>query len=91
MPQHLHSDGEQNLGYFAEPGVDAEIESIGQLPFEEQPAAWGELERAILSDYYPVITTYYDGMALAHGSKIGGMNVDSVWGTPTWKDIFVVQ
>ena len=44
-----------------------------------------------MTDYYPVITTYYNGAAIPHGARIGGMNVDDVNGAPTWKDIFVMR
>ncbi|MBA2533356.1 MAG: hypothetical protein H0V23_14885 [Nocardioidaceae bacterium] len=91
FPHLLHSEGEENLGYFDEPTVDAEIERIGQLPIEEQPAEWSTLDKSIMTDYYPAITTYYNGAAIPHGARIGGMNVDDVNGEPTWKDIFVMR
>jgi len=45
----------------------------------------------IMTDYYPVISTSYTGSAMLHGSRIGGINADSVYSMPTWKDIFVRQ
>ncbi|MBA3232384.1 MAG: hypothetical protein H0T17_00310 [Propionibacteriales bacterium] len=89
FPPIFHSGGAVNLAYFAEPGIDAEIDRIGRLPLEEQPAAWGALDKAIMTDYYPGIVTRYDGVAMLHGSRIGGMNIDEVYGMPTWKDIYV--
>ncbi len=92
FPNWLHSEGEVNLGYFEEPAVDSEIERIGQLPIEEQPAEWGALDKSIMTDYYPAITTWYNGAAIPHGSTIGGMNVDSSYGGgPTWKDLYVMR
>jgi hypothetical protein len=28
---------------------------------------------------------------MLHGSNIGGMNNDEVYGAPTWKDLYIVQ
>ena len=39
--------------------------------------------------YFPLFTTYYAGIAQAHGSKIQGDNDDNTLGMPTWKDIWV--
>ena len=41
--------------------------------------------------YFPLFTTYYTGIAQAHGSKIKGDNDDNTLGMPTWKDIWVSQ
>jgi len=71
--------------------VDAAIERIGQLPIEEQSAEWGALDKSIMTDYYPAITTYYNGAAMVHGSRIGGMHVDDVSGAPTWRDVYVMR
>ncbi len=71
--------------------LDAEIHRIGQLPVDQQPAAWGALDESIMTDYYPIVITDYRGDAMLHGSKVGGMNNDASFGGPTWKDIHVVQ
>ena len=90
FPHLFHSNGAVNEAHFAEPAVDAEIDRISGLPLGEQPAAWGDLDRSIMTDYYPAINTGYLGAAMLHGSRIGGMNGDNTYGMPTWKDIHVV-
>ncbi len=90
FPPLLQSNGYVNQAYFAEPAVDAEIDRISGLPLGEQPAAWGDLDRSIMTDYYPAINTGYLGSAMLHGSRIGGMNGDNANGMPTWKDIHVI-
>ena len=92
FPDLFHSDGSPNWAYFSEPAVDAEIERIGLLPFEEQPAAWGALDRSIMTDYYPAIVTRYAAdVGMLRGARIGGMSTDSTFSMPTWKDIYIVQ
>jgi len=80
-----------NVGYFAEPAVDAEIERIERLPFQDQPAAWGALDKTLMTDYYPVVITRYQAAPVLYGSRIGGVNVDNTTAMPTWKDIYIVQ
>jgi peptide/nickel transport system substrate-binding protein len=70
--------------------VDAEIERIAGLPIEQQPAAWGELDKTIMTGYYPAIVVEYPLVAMLHGPRIGGMNGDNVLAAPTFKDIFVI-
>jgi peptide/nickel transport system substrate-binding protein len=77
--------------YFAEPAVDAEIERIDRLPFQDQPAAWGALDKTLMTDYYPVVIARYQGAPVLHGSRIGGANVDNTVTMPTWKDIYIVE
>ena len=79
-----------NLAAFSEKDVDDRIEEILQLPLEEQPAAWDELDRYVSETYYPLITTLYTGVSQAHGSRIGGHFADDVYGQPTWKTIHVL-
>ncbi|CAN5529907.1 hypothetical protein BH18ACT8_BH18ACT8_17120 [soil metagenome] len=85
FPPVFQSDGVGNFAFFAEPEIDAEIERILGLPVEQQATAWGALDRLIMTKYYPVIFTGHPGVAIPHGSRIGGMNADDVWQIPTWK------
>jgi peptide/nickel transport system substrate-binding protein len=86
----FRSRGWGNAAYFAEPTVDAEIDRISQLPIDEQPPQWGALDKAIMTDYYPVVITGYRQAAMLHGSHIAGMNVDNNWSMPTWQDLHVI-
>ncbi|MGI8675755.1 MAG: ABC transporter substrate-binding protein, partial [Nocardioidaceae bacterium] len=92
FPPLFGSDG-GGRAHFAEPAVDAEIERISRLPFEDQPAAWGALDKTIMTDYYPAIVTGYQAEPILHGSRIGGINVDNIpsEAMPTWKDLHVIQ
>ena len=91
FPQVLHSQGENNHSFFDEPAVDAEIERIGALPIEEQVAQWGALDERIMTDHYPILVGWYAGVAMPHGSRVGGMIADDFFGMPTWKDLHILQ
>ena len=85
-----HNPG-YNRAYFHEKAVEDEIERIGRLPLDEQPEAWGALDKEIMTKYYPTIVTGYPGVAMLHGSRLGGVNFDNVASMPTWKDMHVEQ
>ena len=79
-----------DLGFFHEDVVDAEVDRIEQLPLDQQDAAWGRLDQMIQETYYPVIPAFYSGTAQLHGSRVGGVHVDSFVGMPTFKDLYVI-
>ncbi len=92
MPPLFQSDGSNNYAFFEEQEVDDEIARIqAEVPIEDQPAAWYELDQLIEEKYFPAIITGYSGTAMIHGSDIQGMNNDDTFGMPTWKDISVSQ
>ncbi|MGI8523732.1 MAG: ABC transporter substrate-binding protein [Nocardioides sp.] len=78
-----------NYSALNSPAVDKEISDVQALPLDKQPAAWDALDKKIATKYFPLFTTYYTGIAQAHGSKINGDNDDIGFGMPTWKDIWV--
>ena len=89
FPALFASDGSNNYAYFEEKDIDRRIDKILRLPLDEQPAAWGQLDKSIQEKYLPVINIGYGGVAMMHGSRIVGMVNDNVFGMPTWKDIYV--
>ncbi|MGI8434981.1 MAG: ABC transporter substrate-binding protein [Nocardioidaceae bacterium] len=80
-----------NYAVFSEPAVDKKIADIEQMPIEEQPAAWNDLDKFIAEKYFPTFSTGYTGVALLEGSKINGFEDDTVFGEPTWKDLWLTQ
>ena len=80
-----------NYAAFSNKGVDAQIEAVQKLPLGQQAAAWNAMDKSIMAKYFPLFPQYYTGVAMAHGSRIQGMNDDNTTGTPTWKDMWVSQ
>jgi peptide/nickel transport system substrate-binding protein len=89
-PSKTHSFG-ANYAAFSNKAADNQMEAIQRLPLEQQAAAWNALDKKIATQYFPLFTTYYTGVAQAHGSRIMGDNDDNTLGMPTWKDIWVKQ
>jgi len=80
-----------NLSVFSEPSMDDEMDKIQTLPIADQPAAWNKLDQTILTNYFPLFVTGYYGYASMRGSKVNGYVDDTVFGMPTWKDIWLTQ
>jgi peptide/nickel transport system substrate-binding protein len=87
---HSHSFG-TNYSAFSNKSVDNQMDAIQRMPLDKQADAWDALDKQIATKYFPLFTTYYTGIAQAHGSKIQGDNDDNTLGMPTWKDIWVSQ
>jgi len=89
-PDTTHSLG-TNYEAFSNKSVDAQMAVIQRMPLEKQADAWNSLDKEIATKYFPLFTTYYTGVAQAHGSKIQGDYDDNTLGMPTWKDIWISQ
>src|SRR3954452_1943939 len=80
-----------NYSAFGNKAVDDQMDAIQRMPLEKQAAAWNAMDKQIADKYFPLFTTYYTGIAQAHGSKIQGDFDDNTVGMPTWKNIWVSQ
>jgi peptide/nickel transport system substrate-binding protein len=91
FPPLFQSASPSNRASFDEQAVDAEIGRILSLDVVEQPTAWGALDKTLMTDYFPVVITSYKPAVMLHGSRVGGMSDDSIWGMPTWKDVYLTD
>jgi peptide/nickel transport system substrate-binding protein len=89
-PDKTHSFG-TNYSALGKKSLDSAMDAIQKQPLDQQADAWNALDKQIAQKYFPVFTTYYTGIAQAHGSRIMGDNDDNTLGMPTWKDIWVKQ
>ncbi len=91
LPVIVGTGSPYNTGGFSEQAVDDEINRIQtEVPLEDQPAAWGELEQTVMNDYMPIINRGYYQVIFGFGTSIGGFaNDTSVGGAPNYRDIYV--
>jgi peptide/nickel transport system substrate-binding protein len=80
-----------NYSVFSSKAVAKQINQIQLMPLAEQPKAWNDLDKEVMTKYFPLFPTYYGGVVMAHGSKIQGMSDDSALGMPTWNTMWVGQ
>ena len=73
------------------PDVDRRIDDIlDRQPGTLVPTGWGRLDRFLQTDDYPAVTLGYAGRASLHGSRVGGMAIDEVYGMPTYSNMYVL-
>jgi peptide/nickel transport system substrate-binding protein len=53
--------------------------------------AWGDFDKKMEMEYYPAVVTGYGGVAMIHGSKVGGMADDNVRGMPTFARMYITK
>jgi peptide/nickel transport system substrate-binding protein len=84
--------GNQNLSYFNDESVNAEIDRIqGLKDLKERQAAWAALDQRIMKEFAPVIPAYYDANYTLFGSKVGNVFVSDAFGLPGLNTIYVKQ
>jgi peptide/nickel transport system substrate-binding protein len=82
--------GNQNLSYFNDDSVNAEIDRIQKLPSAaERQTAWAALDKKIMTDGAPVIPAYYDATYVLTGSKVGNPYLSDAFGATGVSNIFV--
>jgi peptide/nickel transport system substrate-binding protein len=82
--------GNQNLAYFNDDSVNAEIDRIQTLTDSAaRQAAWGALDERIMKEFAPVIPTNYDNNYTLIGSKVGNAFTSDAFGQTGLSNIFV--
>lgn len=87
----INPDDSPNLSYLDEEEVNqANDEILAMEDPAEAAEAWGELDKTIMEEYYPVVLRYYSGVAPIHGSRVGGMEVDNTKGVPFFPSMYAI-
>jgi len=85
-------EGMPNLANFKEADMDAMQNKILDTMSPAQAApAWGTFDKTMELRYYPAVNTGYDGVAMIHGSKVGGFANDNVRGMPTFARMYIIK
>jgi peptide/nickel transport system substrate-binding protein len=85
-------EGMPNLANFKQADMDAQQDKILDTMSPEQAApAWGDFDKSMQDKYYPAVVTGYDGVAMIHGSKVGGFANDNVRGMPTFARMYITK
>jgi peptide/nickel transport system substrate-binding protein len=91
LPPLVKTDAVYNTARFSEPEVDEQINSIPEMPQDEQADAWGALDEKIGTEYFPIIPTAFRNDLFVFGSKIGNGVGDGAIGAPYYKALYVTQ
>lgn len=85
-------NGMPNIANFKEPKMDAlQNKILDKMTPTQAVKAWGQFDKTMEQTYYPAVVTGYGGVAMIHGSKVGGMENDNVRGMPTLAQMYVIH
>ena len=91
LPPLFQTDQYANYSYFSNKQVDQQLRQLQSEPPAQAAEDAQDVEKEIMEKYKPVIPVGKGGVAMMHGSRINGMEVDSVYGLLTWKDVWISQ
>ena len=84
------ASGNSNLSYFDESSVNSEESRLAGLSNRtEAGLGYGNLDEKIMKDFAPVIPIYYDVSTSLYGSKVGGVYLSGLWGSPSLQNVYV--
>jgi peptide/nickel transport system substrate-binding protein len=82
--------GMPNPSNFKEADMDAmQNHILDKLTPQQALGAWGQFDKKMEEKYYPAVNTGYGGVAMIHGSRVGGMEDDNVRGMPTFARMYI--
>jgi peptide/nickel transport system substrate-binding protein len=84
---HSLTDG-TSWGEMSDKTLDAEINTIANLPTDQATAKWGALDQKIVN-MYVALPRYYTKLADVMGTGIGGAEGDATMGEPFYVNMFV--
>ncbi len=85
-------EGRPNPSMIDVPELNEEQDRIlNELTPEEAAEAWGEFDEMMFTEYYPAVNVGYAGTAMIHGSRIGGMENNNVYGMPTFNQMYITE
>ena len=87
--REIGPEGNNNLSYFNDDSINAEIDKVKKLPAAEQDAAWMALDKKLMTDFVPEVPAYYDATYVLHGSKVGNAYLSDAFGLLQLNKVFV--
>ncbi|HEX6498435.1 MAG TPA: ABC transporter substrate-binding protein [Micromonosporaceae bacterium] len=86
----IKADGSNNgTSYLNDPEINADFDRILALPTDQQAAEWAKEDKKIMEKDAPVVPLYVDVAFYLHGSKAGGLFIDSIFGQPAFVNAYV--
>lgn len=87
----IKTDGSNNgTSYLDARPLDAEFDRILTMRPAAQPPEWARLDEKIMREYAPVVPLYVEMECTLHGSRVGGLFVDSIFGSPAFVNAHVL-
>ncbi|MFD0595825.1 hypothetical protein ACFQZ4_28880 [Catellatospora coxensis] len=87
----IKDEGNSNTSYVNSDAINAEFDRVLALDPAAQAPEWAKLDERIMKELAPAVPLYADVMFVMHGSKVGGVYIDSIFGYPAFTRAFVKQ
>jgi peptide/nickel transport system substrate-binding protein len=81
--------GNSNLSYLDTDAVNTEEARLANLANRtEAGIGYGNLDEKLMKEYAPVVPVYYDHSYSLVGSKVGGVYLSGLWGSPSLQNAY---
>lgn len=87
----IKEEGNSNSSYINNDEINKEFDRILALDPETQAPEWAKLDKRIMTELAPAVPLYVDVAYFLHGSKVGGLFIESVFGFPSYSRVFIKQ
>src|SRR5690606_2987843 len=83
--------GAPNPSFLNVEEVNRRMDKILSMPADKALAEWGKLDKLIMEKYLPAVPLGEGGTTLLRGSKVGGMQVDSILASPDYTQMYAMK
>ncbi|HEX5540972.1 MAG TPA: ABC transporter substrate-binding protein [Micromonospora sp.] len=89
--RHIKAAGNSNVAYINDEAINAEFDRILAMDPADQAPEWAKLDERIMRDLAPAVPLYVGVQHVVHGSKAGGVFIESIFGWPSFIRAHVKQ
>jgi peptide/nickel transport system substrate-binding protein len=87
----IKADGNSNTAFVNSDEINKEFDRVLALPAGEQGAEWAKLDQRIMKELAPAVPLFVENGLFVHGSKVGGIFLSSIFGYPSFTNVYVKQ
>lgn len=87
----IRAEGNSNSSYFNNDAINSEFDRVLALDPAAQAPEWAKLDERLMKEFAPAVPLFTDVAYYLHGSKVGGLYIDSVFGFPAFSNVYVKQ
>lgn len=89
--RNIKEAGNSNTSYMNNDAINKEFDRILALDPAKQAEEWAKIDERIMREVAPVVPLYVDVQYMVHGSKLGGVFIESIFGWPSFVRAYVKQ
>jgi peptide/nickel transport system substrate-binding protein len=86
--RNIKAEGNSNTSYINDDNMNKEFDRVLAMDPSKQADEWGKLDERIMKEDAPAVPLYVEVYYLAHGSKVGGMFIGSIFGWPSFVNAY---